>query len=291
MGLSREDLAAIMRGVSKNMQEQLLNVQQELQHIKVEQQELTTGMEVRFEELGRKMDSKIGRIEQRVGKLERVDFDPQRTIAFGDMPVADHLTDIQLVSIIIEEADVENVTIQNVARLSNSNMVQCELCTTEEKIRCSRNKNKMQEISGTFVRSAKSHAERTNEQNFKTLLNIIPGGNDYKITANGKMMKKSWIGGTDGSEGGQSLGHRKGATGRGRGGGIGTPLQGEHRSGGNKQVLTTAAALGCPESPTTQTKTQESSPVTQVTLKEMFRRERLKRSRTTMEWDNMLDNM
>ena len=178
-----------------------------------------------------------------------------------------------------------NVTIQNVERLSNSNMVQCELRTTEEKIRCLRNKNKMQEISGTFVRSAKSHAGHTNEQNFKTLLNIIPGGNDYKITANGKMMKKSWIGGTDGSEGGQSLGHGKGATGRGLGGGRGTPLQGEHRGGGNKQVPATAAALGRPDhkSPTTQLLTQESSPVTQMTMKQMFRRERLKRSRTTME--------
>ena len=145
-----------------------------------------------------------------------------------------------------------NVTIQNVERLRNSNVVQCELRTTEEKIRCLRNKNKMQEISGTFVRSAKSHAERTNEQNFKTLLNIIPGGNDYKITANGQMVKKSWIGGTDGSEGGQSLGHGKGATGCRRGGGIGTPLQGKHRSGGNKQVPTTAAASALPESPTTQ---------------------------------------
>ena len=212
---------------------------------------------------------------------------------FGDMPVVDHLTNTQLVSIIIEEADVENISIQNVERLRNSNIVQCELCTTEEKIWCLRNKNKMQEISGTFVHSAKSHAEHTNEQNFKTLLNIIPGGNDYKITANGmmQMMKESWIGGTDGSEGGQSLGHGKGATGRGRCGGIGTPLQGEHRSGGNKQVPTTAAASGRPESPTTQPITQESSPVTQVTLKEMFRRERLKRSRTTMEWDNIPDNM
>ena len=133
------------------------------------------------------------------------------------------------------------------------------------------------------MRSAKSHAERTNKQKFKTLLNIIPGGNDYKITANGKIMKKSWIGGTDGSEGGQSLGHGKGATGRGRGGGSGTPLQGEHRSGGNKQVPATAAASDRPETPTAQPIAQESSPVTQMTMKEKFRRERLKRSHTTME--------
>ena len=35
-------------------------------------------------------------------------------------------------------------------------------------------------------------------------------------------MKKSLIGGTDSSEGGQSLGHGKGITGRGLGGGRGT---------------------------------------------------------------------
>ena len=204
--------------------------------------------------------------------------------------MTDKHTDMEMVSFMIEEADVGNVTIQNVERLSNSNIVQCELRTTEEKIRCLRNKNKMQKISGSFVRSAKSHAERTNEQNLKTLLNIIPGGNDYKITANGKMMKKSWIDGTDGSEGGQSLGHGKGGTGRGREGGSGTPLQGEHRSGGNKQVPATVATSGRPESPTTQPLTQESSPGTQFTMKE-YRRERLKRSRTTMAWDNMPDNM
>ena len=62
MGLSCEDLATIVPGVSENMQEQLHNVLQQLQHIKVELQELRTGMEVRFEELGGKMDAKIGRI-------------------------------------------------------------------------------------------------------------------------------------------------------------------------------------------------------------------------------------
>ena len=123
------------------MQEQLHNVQQELQHIKVELQELRTGMKVRFEELGRKMDSKIESIEQRVEKLERVDFDPQRTIVFRDLLVVHHLKDAQLVSRIIGDADVENITIQNVERLSSSNnsnncnMAQCELGTTEEKIR------------------------------------------------------------------------------------------------------------------------------------------------------------
>jgi hypothetical protein len=47
------------------------------------------------------------------------------------------------------------------------------------------------EFSRVFIRSSKSHSERVMEQNFKTLLELLPFGKDYFITGNGKMIRRN----------------------------------------------------------------------------------------------------
>jgi hypothetical protein len=57
-------------------------------------------------------------------------------------------------------------------------------------LREKRNLMNSPQFAGVFLRSSKSHAERVMEQNFKTLLDALPVGTDYMMTANGKMIRK-----------------------------------------------------------------------------------------------------
>ena len=47
------------------------------------------------------------------------------------------------------------------------------------------------EFSRTYIRSSKSHTDRLIEMNFRTILGMIPGGDNMKITANGRLMDKT----------------------------------------------------------------------------------------------------
>ena len=221
-------------------------------------------MEARIEELGGKVTRKIMAIEKRVERLEMVDYDIQKTIVFTDLPSINKKSDAHLVVTVLKEAGLGGIKVRNVKRLGDSTMVQCELRTIEEKIKLKikslKEKATIQDICGSFVRSAKSHVERTNEQNFKTLLKIIPGGQDCKIAANGKLMKKGWIRERDGSQmtGTQDDGHPSNHGGRGgRGGQGGNTSRGRGcgrssntPAGGNQRMVTSTSTYSvCSESP------------------------------------------
>ncbi len=45
-----------------------------------------------------------------------------------------------------------------------------------------------QEFSRVFLRSSKSHTDRMIQLNFKTILDLIPGGDNFKLTNNGRVM-------------------------------------------------------------------------------------------------------
>ena len=42
-----------------------------------------------------------------------------------------------------------------------------------------------------YLKGAQTHAERLNDLNFKTLLNEMPGGNQYRATGNGRLIEKN----------------------------------------------------------------------------------------------------
>ena len=163
----------VRQGMQQQIQEQFADVKQELRSIKEEIKEeikdLRTGMEARIEELRDKTDRKMRAIEERVERLEMVDYDPQRTILFTDLPLVNNQSDAQLIATVLEEARLGDIKVRNVKRLEDSTMVQCELHTVEEKIKCLKEKVTIQDLCGSFVRSDKSHVEHINEQNFKTL--------------------------------------------------------------------------------------------------------------------------
>ena len=57
-------------------------------------------------------------------------------------------------------------------------------------LRAKTNLKQSREFSKVFLRSSKTHTERIMEQNTKTMLNHMPGGKDYRITANGRLVQK-----------------------------------------------------------------------------------------------------
>lgn len=45
--------------------------------------------------------------------------------------------------------------------------------------------------TSVFLRGSKSHTDRILETNVRTLLNELPNGNQFRITSNGRIVKKS----------------------------------------------------------------------------------------------------
>ena len=90
------------------------------------------------------------------------------------------------------------VSVMQVKRLAGRNekpgLVKVALDTTDSKIKVLKAKKKLQCISeykNVWIRSSKSHAERIQEQNIKQLLQLIPGGQQLKLTSNGKVQPKN----------------------------------------------------------------------------------------------------
>ena len=72
-------------------------------------------------------------------------------------------------------------------------VIKLELCSKEDKIEVLRNKNKLgnsDKFQKVFIRSSQSHTERLIELNFKTLLQEIPNGGQYRVTGNGRLVNK-----------------------------------------------------------------------------------------------------
>ncbi len=147
----------------------------------------------RFEQLQSTVASDLKDIAERVEKLEKMEFDPARTIVFPKLVPTNGLTDHQLINDILRDAGLTNtVDVRNVKRVGRQGhgVVQCELDTIEQKIQCLQQKVTVKQVCGSHIRTAKTHTELVNEQNFKTLLDLLPGGSDYRLTANGKITKK-----------------------------------------------------------------------------------------------------
>ena len=83
---------------------------------------------------------------------------------------------------------------------SNSNkpgLVKVELRSPEEKRALLRAKRKLRETlkyKDVFIRSSQTYAERIMRSNLKTILAEIPSGSEYKLTANGRILKNEQLG-------------------------------------------------------------------------------------------------
>lgn len=78
--------------------------------------------------------------------------------------------------------------------MNKPGLVKISFARVDQKIRVLRAKRKLGEISdyrSVFLRSSKSHTERLIELNARTILNEMPNGKDFRITANSRIVKKT----------------------------------------------------------------------------------------------------
>lgn len=80
------------------------------------------------------------------------------------------------------------------ARGPKPGLVRVELPSVGEKVAVLRRKAKLKDhdrFQRVFVSSAKSHAERLVDLNFRTLLRETPIGKDFYLAANGRLVKRT----------------------------------------------------------------------------------------------------
>ncbi len=111
---------------------------------------------------------------------------------------AEHVDDNEL-----RLADVKIVRAKRlVSRNGNSGIVKIELASLEDKIRVLRVKQNLKmktDFKDVCFRSSKSHIERLQELNSKVMLQELPNGHRYRLTANGRLVPNDDYGNGNGS--------------------------------------------------------------------------------------------
>lgn len=98
-----------------------------------------------------------------------------------------------LISNLDESANVLAATRLRSRVQGKPGLVKIAVSSLNEKKSILHGKRKLREVDAyksVFIRSSKSHTERLIELNARTLLNEIPNGNHFRITSNGRIVKK-----------------------------------------------------------------------------------------------------
>ena len=114
------------------------------------------------------------------------------------MPRNTHDDDLRLARRLLDAAGCKNIKVIQVmrtpAREGSSGVFKVELASKHDKIEVLRRKATLKqshEFKNVYLRSSMSHIERLSQLNFKMLLSEIPQGKDFRITGNGRIIKKS----------------------------------------------------------------------------------------------------
>ena len=152
------------------------------------------------------MDTRITTIEQSQHKAE--EFHCDTTIVAENVPFEEGENLIKKMSDLVRRDLAVHVPIVQVLRMKEGpprktrygtvkkpGLVKMQMRSVEDKVavlREKRNLKNSREFSHVFLRSSKPHAERMMESNMKVLLEMIPGANDYIMTGNGRLVKKTF---------------------------------------------------------------------------------------------------
>ena len=160
-------------------------------YVELEVSQMTTKMD--------DLDTRLKAVESKPA-LKGEDYDPEVTVVATGVPFQEDEVIEDKVSDIVRRGlglrDIPVVRSQRLrARGSGPGLVKIQLRTLEEKKTVLRAKQKLQntEWPRVYLRSSKSHMERLNELNTKTLLKMIPGGQDMRLTGSGRLMHKDEI--------------------------------------------------------------------------------------------------
>ena len=153
-----------------------------------------------------KHEEEIARIKEDHDQLSRAvtevqnklqkDFDPDYTIVVTNPPVINGpLTNwaTGLITALGGNRDMIVNAMRTPQRQGRKGVLKIEVRTVDEKINLLRKKSSLQNFSqykNIFVRSSKSHSERLQEINFRTVLSQLPDGSQYRIAGNGRIVKR-----------------------------------------------------------------------------------------------------
>jgi hypothetical protein len=150
------------------------------------------------------VDPEVGRIqdvEEKVADFEKwfneqLIFNPDDTVIASNVPYDANENELEKANSLIKDGlHLHGIRIVRSMRLTTKDgkpgLFKIQLGSLEEKKKVLRAK---QNIGGHFrfvrLRSSRSHAERLAEQNLRTLLEELPGGNKSRFTANGRIYKR-----------------------------------------------------------------------------------------------------
>ena len=168
-----------------------------------------------IEDIQQYVDAEVGRItsqiqdiQTRVSLLEEkqvLEYDPEVSVIMSRVPQVDGENIQQVAEQIIHEGlGMPEVPVVRAMRLRQREarpgqrpqtpLVKVQLLDLEAKKRVLRAKlhlGNTQQFSNVWIRSSKPHIERLIDINFRTILDMIPGGNDMTVTNSGRITKRN----------------------------------------------------------------------------------------------------
>ena len=145
------------------------------------------------------LTARIELVENRVVQIEKhFEFNPEVTVVIQGLTETpgenlQHKTE----SLVHNSLGKPEIPVVRSKRLTSRNgypgLVKMEFRNLEDKKRVLRAKRSLKQVAGferVYLRSSKTHVERLHELNTKLLLEELPNGHLYFITAHGKLVKK-----------------------------------------------------------------------------------------------------
>ena len=187
--------------VSKSLHDSINNLKWEIaqdlnekltaidQRINLEVSHITS----RFDDL----ESKVNALDMKMKRSGRKPFDPEVTLVAFGVSVDSKKSEMDIAKELLQELGVDDAPVVGVMRLASRNdrpgLLKIELANPEDKVRVLKNKSRFafsERYKRVYIRSAHFHVERVLEKNFKTILGILPNGNEYKLTGHGLLLRK-----------------------------------------------------------------------------------------------------
>jgi exonuclease VII small subunit len=151
----------------------------------------------------------LKQVEQRLTNLEKQSsppepepepYDPNYTVVvFGLQHEQGENVEEKAKSLVHDQIGLRDIAVVRSLRTPTRNgkpgVVKIQFASVDEKIKVLQNKRELKNCSrqyqNVYIRTSKSHLERLYELNFKNLLRGMPNGNDYRITGNGRLVKRN----------------------------------------------------------------------------------------------------
>lgn len=148
-----------------------------------------------FQAMNDSIQGQINDLNQRLNRVDRVPFDPNRTICISGFKPQPGVSDEKALNEIFQSVG-GGCEIVNTKRMkpygSKPGLLKCEFESAEEKISILQRKMAIRDfVPEIWLRSSKSYSERVIEDNFNLLLSLIPDGYKFKMASDGHIIVKA----------------------------------------------------------------------------------------------------